>query len=72
MDKEILSKVMYESEFHNVNLVTVNGRNISGKVTLYESKYDSGKGEPCIGIGEVEGNNLFYLSNIKSLEIIDN
>ena len=65
-----LDMTMSQSQFHKVKLVTNNNKVITGRVDMYESEWDSGKNEPCIGI-DIPGENLFYISNIKSLEIID-
>lgn len=85
MSKEEIWETMFESEFHNVKIETVDGRIITGYVGLHESEYDSGEGEPFIGIdikelhktetATVKPENLWdngiYASGIKSIEILD-
>lgn len=66
-----LDKTMSKSQFHKVRLVTKAGREVIGYCNLYESEWDSGEGEPCIGITGIKIPNLFYISNIESLEILD-
>ncbi len=66
-----LDKIMCESQFHKVRLVTKDNKEIIDIVDLYESEWDSGENEPCIGLKNTPGVNLFYISSIKSLEIID-
>lgn len=85
MTKEQLWRFMDECYFHNVKIETVDGRIITGYVDLVEDEYDSGEGEPFIGIdikelhktetATVKPENLWdngiYASGIKSIEILD-
>lgn len=73
MDKETLSRLMFESQYCTVKMTDKKGNTIEGYVGLYESEYDSGKNEPCIGISmssKIYGQNLWYLSEIQELTII--
>lgn len=65
-----LAIIMKKSYGKKVRLVDKENRTLVGKVGLYEDEYDSGSDEPCIGIDLDVDPNLFNLSDIKSLEII--
>lgn len=54
-----LDKTMVASQFHNVRIVTKDGSEIIAYCDLYESQWDSGEGEPCIGLDYEKGDNLF-------------
>ena len=73
MDNETLDKLMSESQYHTIKMTDKKGNTVEGYVGLYESEYDSGKGEPCIGISmssKIYGQNLWYLSEIEELTIL--
>lgn len=61
------SLTLYHTEFQKVKMVDINGKVYRGKVTLYESEWDSDSGEAEIGLC----GTWFKQSEIESIEIID-
>lgn len=58
---------LYDTMFHRVRLVDINGNVHEGEVILYESEWDSVSGEAEINFDD----GWYKQSEIKSVEIID-
>ena len=61
------SLTLYDTMFHKIRLVDIDGNTHEGEVIFYESEWDSGSNEAEIGF-----NGTWYKqSQIKSVEISD-
>lgn len=67
-------KALFDSLFHKVRLIertSGNPRERTGKINVYESKYDSGCDEACIWIDDGIDPGILKQSDIMLIQILD-
>lgn len=67
----MLNETMFKSLFHNIKLVEKKGRTRTGRVTVYESEFDSDVDEACIWLDDDLEPGILKESDIESIEILN-